>query len=129
MNHHEDKSQKVNLDFEFVIPSDAVVAAARNFVSAKDENVRAVAKALLDLTAVASRVKDAMTQGGNVDLAPYFDFWFADAIAAANSIKSSDDKNIRHLAESLIAQESAIIRSKTAFLSEMKRRGIRPSGN
>jgi len=61
------------------------------------------------------------------DLAPYFDFWFADAITAANLIESSDNERIRFLAESLIAQEDAILRSKMEFLSEMKRRGIRPN--
>lgn len=58
---------------------------------------------------------------------PYFDFWFADAITAANLIESSDNESIRFLAESLIAQEDAILRSKMEFLSEMKRRGIRPN--
>lgn len=56
-----------------------------------------------------------------------FDFWFADAITAANLIESSDNESIRFLAESLIAQEDAILRSKMEFLSEMKRRGIRPN--
>ena len=34
----------------------------------------------LDVTAEASAVQKAIAEDGNVDLGPYFDFWFADAI-------------------------------------------------
>lgn len=119
--------QKASFDFEVVIPTDMVVLAAKKHTDSDNENVRAVAKALLDLTAVSTMIRDRIKNRQPVDLAPYFDFWFADAITAANLIESSDNESIRFLAKSLIAQEDAILRSKMEFLSEMKRRGIRPN--
>jgi hypothetical protein len=118
--------QKVSLNFDFVIPADLVVNAANENLDSDDENIRAVSKAILDLTREATKVKDGMMADGNVDLAPYFDFWFADAIPAANVLLDSKDDNIRYMAECLIEQEKAILKSKTAFLDEMKRRGIKP---
>ena len=118
--------QKVSLNLNFVIPADLVVNTANENLDSDDENIRTVSKAILDLTREATKVKDGMATNGNVDLAPYFDFWFADAIAAANTLLKYDDANIRYMAECLIEQEKAIHKSKTSFLEEMKRLGIKP---
>ena len=118
--------QKVSLNFDFVIPADLIVTTANKNLTSTNENIRAVSKAILDLTREATTVKNGMTASGNVDLAPYFDFWFADAVAAANALLNNEDNNIRYMAECLIEQEQAILKSKTAFLEEMKSRGIKP---
>lgn len=111
-------------EFEFLDLSEMVLKAAKDHIGHQDENIRAVAKALLDITDVATELRLQMAKPGIVDLSPYFDFWFADAITAAIANMTSDDKTIRYLSRALIDQESAIIRSKTAFLEAIKNRGL-----
>jgi len=118
--------QKVTFKFDFVIPAEMILKTANDNLGSNDENVRAVAKAILDVTREATKVKEGIAADGNVDLAPYFDFWFADAIAAANTLLNSENENIRYMAECLIEQEKAILKSKMDFLDEMKRCGIKP---
>jgi hypothetical protein len=118
--------QKVTLNFSFVIPAEMILKTANDNLDSSDESIRSVAKAILDVTREAKRVQEGIAADGNVDLAPYFDFWFADAIAAANSLLNSEKENIRYMAESLIEQEKAILKSKIDFLDEMKRCGIKP---
>jgi len=103
-----------------------ILKTANDNLGSNDENVRAVAKAILDVTREATKVKEGIAADGNVDLAPYFDFWFADAIAAANTLLNSENENIRYMAKCLIEQEQAILKSKMDFLDEMKRCGIKP---
>jgi hypothetical protein len=118
--------QKVTFDFDFVIPAEMTLKTAKDNLGSSDENVRAVAKAIVDVTREATRVQESLRADGNIDLAPYFDFWFADAVAAANKLLNSGNENIRYMAKCLIEQEQAILKSKRSFLDEMKRRGIRP---
>jgi hypothetical protein len=115
-------------DFQFIEPSEAVMAAAQKFRDSPDEDRRCVAKALLDVTAAGRAIKDALIEDRDVDAAPYFDFWFADAISAAEKLLHSDDKEARYLAQCLIDSEKAIIKSKESFLAEVKRLGVKPKG-
>ena len=118
--------QKFNFSFSFIEPAANLLEAARHFADSPDENRRAVAKAVLDVTAAGRAIKDALLQNRDADLAPYFDFWFADSVACAQKLLASDDKEARYLAECLIQLEQAAIKSKESFLAEMKRLGIKP---
>jgi len=119
-------AKEIQFSFDFVIPTEHVLAIARTWLTSEDERRRAVGKALIDVTKEARTVQQAMAANGHVELGPYFDFWMADAIAAANELLTSDDENDRALAQCLIDQEKAILESKAGFLAEMKRQGIQP---
>lgn len=121
-------SKDFSFKLDFVIPADIVVCTANENLDSVDENTRAVSKAILDLTREATKVQAAVAEDGDVDLAPYFDFWFADSIAAANALVKCDDTTaaVRDMAEMLIKQEEAVLKSKAAFLKEMKRLGVKP---
>lgn len=120
----EEKAFK--FDFQFIEPSEAVMEAAQKLRESPDEDRRCTAKALLDVTAAGRAIKDAIIEDRDVDLAPYFDFWFADAVSAAEKLQHADDKDARHLAQCVLDSEKAIIKSKESFLAEMKRLGIKP---
>jgi hypothetical protein len=120
--------KKFNFSFSFIEPAPNLLEAARKFAKSPDENRRAVAKAVLDVTAAGRAIKDALLQNSDADLAPYFDFWFADSIACAQKLLDSDDKEARYLAQCLIELEQAAIKSKESFLAETKRLGIKPKG-
>ncbi|SRR5216684_818108 len=118
--------QKFNFSFSFIEPAPHLLEAARKFADSPEENRRAVAKAVLDVTAAGRAIKEALLQNRDADLAPYLDFWFADSVACAQKLFASDDKEARYLAECLIQLEQAAIKSKESFLAEMKRLGIKP---
>jgi hypothetical protein len=121
----EGNKKKFKLTFNFVMPAERVMQIARDRVDSPDENYRSVAKALLDVTAEAAKVKDALTEDRDVDVAPYLDFWFADAVACATKLLQSDDPDARDLAQCLIDAEKATIKSKECVLAEIKRLGLR----
>lgn len=114
--------------FNFIEPGARLLEAARKFADSSDENRRAVAKAVLDVTAAGRAIKDAILEDRDADLAPYFDFWFADSIECAQNLLVSDEKDARQLAECLIQLEQALIKSKESFLAEQKRLEIKPKG-
>ena len=122
-----DKGKQFQFSFEFITPAERVMAFARASIASHDENYRSVAKAVLDVTAEALSIQKAIAEDGRVDLAPYFDFWFGDAVGCANKLLQYDDKEARHLGQCLIDLEKASIKSKESFLAEMKRLGIQPS--
>jgi hypothetical protein len=112
------------------MPTKHVLDIARTWLASSDhEKRRAIAKALIDVTKEARTVQRGLADNGNVDLAPYFDFWMGDAVSAANELLNSNDENDRTLAQCLIDQEKAIIKSKADFLAEMKRQGIQPKND
>ena len=94
---------------EFIEPAERMVSVARKFAESPDENRRAVAKVLLDVSAAGLMVKKAMepkpdaenAAGANTttDMAPYLDFWFADAIGCAQKLLQYDDAESRDLAQ------------------------------
>ena len=115
----------MSLQFDWVRPSNLIIAVACDGVDSTEADVRDVSKALLDLIAEAARIQMGILADGSVDLAPYFDFWFADSIVAANRLLSHDEETIRLLAECLICQEQSLIESKESFLKSMHRLGIK----
>jgi hypothetical protein len=119
-------SKKVSLEFEFVIPSERTSQKAKKHLDSSDTRVQAVAKALIDFAELSTEVKDFLENKTGGDLAPYLDFWFADAVIAAKMLKNSRDEEIRDLATTLIEQEKAAIESKEFLLRKMKSLGIRP---
>lgn len=129
MDASPDDSQKASFDLDITLPGESMLLLARESAASPNEDLRAVAKAVLDVTAEGAKVQQGFETGGSVDLAPYFDFWFADAITAAERLLHADNEAARSLARCLIDQERAILRSKEGFLEEMKRRGIQPSGD
>jgi hypothetical protein len=112
--------QELKFSFHFIEPAENLLEAARKLVDSPDENRRSVAKAVVDVTATGRAIKDALLENRNADLAPYFDFWFADSINCAQKLLHSDDKESRYLAECLIKLEQAAIKSKESLLAEMK---------
>ena len=120
--------QNLKFSFQFIEPAPYLLEAARKLVDSPDENCRAVAKAVLDVTDAGRKIKDALLENRDADLAPYFDFWFADSIACAQKLLQSDDKEARYLSECLIKLEEAAIKSKEGLLAEFKRLGIKPGG-
>lgn len=108
------------------MPAEHLMSFARESTEAQDADLRAVSKALIDVTNEADIVLKQFAADGNVDLAPFFDFWFVDSVDAAKRLLESPDDNIRHLAECLISQEQAIVESKEDFLTETKRLGVKP---
>ena len=57
-------------------------------------------------------IKKAMEENRDADLAPYLDFWFADAIACAQKLLQYEDAESRNVARCLIDAEQAVIASK-----------------
>lgn len=116
----------IELQCDLVIPNEVILQTAREHLNASSEQVRCVAKAILDLTDVTRSVKEALAANRSCDLSPYFDFWFADAIPAATALQNSPEKYISYMAKCLLKQEQAVDRSRRIFLIEMKRRGLTP---
>jgi hypothetical protein len=123
-----DEKKQVRLTFDFVMPVERIMAVARDHLDSPDGNYRSVAMAVLDVTAVATTIQKEIAADGNVDLAPYFDFWFGDAVDCAHKLLHYSDSDARDLGQCLIDMEKAAIKSKENFLTEMKRLGIRPGG-
>jgi hypothetical protein len=120
------EKKEFKFSFQFIEPAEHLLEAARKFADSPNENCRAVAKAVLDVVAAGRKIKNALAENRDADLAPYFDFWFADSVACAQRLLPSDDKQARYLAACLIELEAAAIKSKESFLAEMKRLGITP---
>lgn len=120
------ESQEFKFKFSFAIPADHLLAFARESVESPNADLCTVANAMLDVTSEAEKIRQGFANNGKVDLAPFFDFWFADAIDAAKRLKKSPDDNTRHLADCLITQEQSIIESKEDFLTETKRLKLKP---
>ena len=115
----------------FVMPEEFVLESARGGVESPDVDIQAVSKALLDLTTVAKKVQADILEDISVDLGPYFDFWFADSVAAASRLLNHEQEQVRYLAQCLIDQEKSVLQSREGFLLELKRLGIKqqPSGS
>jgi hypothetical protein len=109
-------------------PAERLMAIARKWRDSPDENRRCVTKALLDVTDLGRVIADNMMNDRNTDLAPYLDFWFADAVACAENLSKYEDAESRDLAQCLIDSEKSLIKSKERVLAEINRLGIRPSG-
>jgi hypothetical protein len=119
--------QYFRFSWQYIEPGPRLLEAAQKLADSPDEDRRAVAKALLDVTAAGRKIQDAMGENRDVDLAPYFDFWFADAVSSAEKLLQADDQETRQLARCVIDAEKAIIKSKESFLVEQKRLGIKPN--
>lgn len=119
--------QHARIGFEFVIPADQLLASAREMLASPIQEYRDIAKAVLEVTDISLDLQHRLSSQIEADFAPYFDYWFGDAIEAAKRHKASSDKGVAAVAESLIAQEEAIVHSKEAFLLEAKRLNIRPN--
>ncbi len=117
--------QNFNFQFSFVMPTDQVMEIARTHVDSANEDYRSVAKALLDTTEEATKVKDCIEKDIDVDVAPYLDFWFADAVECAKRLLDSGDHDAGLLAHCLIDAEKATIKSKENMLAEIKRLGLK----
>jgi hypothetical protein len=113
---------------EFIEPPPPVRVLARKLLDSPDDNCRSLAKAVLDVAKAGRKIKTSIAGDKEIDLAPYFDFWFGDALDTAQKLLHSDDKVIRQLAQCLIEMEKAVVESKENFLVEMKRLGFRGCG-
>ncbi len=115
---------KFNLDLKFSIPSEWLLDRARRLVKSEDADIRVVAKAVIDATAVAVETQNMVQNAGEdteVSLDAYLDHWFGDSIEAAGRLLASKDEDWRLLAETLISQEKAVVASKESVLKEHKR--------
>ncbi|MBI3821706.1 MAG: hypothetical protein HY289_03390 [Planctomycetes bacterium] len=111
----------------FVEPAEHLMGIIRTFADSPDENRRAVAKAMIDVSAAGAMIKEAILKNAGCDMAPYLDFWFADALVCARSLLEYDDAESRDLGQSLIDAEKSVIRSKESVLAEIKRLGLKRS--
>ncbi len=118
---------KFKFSLDFVMPAEMLLNAAKKGKYSSNADIRTVSKALLDLTSEAKTIQREIKKDGNVDLGPFFDFWFVDAIECAERLKSHDDETIVALADCIIDAEQCIIKSKESFLLEMKRLGVKPN--
>jgi hypothetical protein len=117
-------SKEIDISFEFIVPSDAVLEDARRMAGSPNPDVQKVGKTLLELTEVTEKTKAAVadvTSEGKYDLGVYFDFDFGDSIAAAKRLQGGLDKEVKDVANTLLTQADAIAASKTAFLRVTKR--------
>ncbi len=111
----------VEYSLDFPLPADSILDIAENSTHSDDERLRVIGQAVLDFTAIANLTKDDFLQGNAIDLAPYLDFWFSDAIDIAKASLNDPDSNLRTLAQCLIDQEKCAIESKVFVLRESKR--------
>jgi hypothetical protein len=125
-NSMADVTKRFQFSLQFIEPSETIMASARKLVASPDENRRSVAKALLDATAAGLAIKKAMEENRDADMAPYLDFWFADASSNAEQFLHCDDEEARDVAQCLIDVEKAAIKSKESVLAEIKRLGLKP---
>lgn len=114
------------LKMEFVVPTESTLSLARSLSDSPDVDCRAVAKAILDSNTEATIVREGIANNLDVDLAPYLDFWFADALECANRLRRHPDSEIRNMANCLIELEADAIKSKECVLTEIKRLGSKP---
>lgn len=116
-------SDEVHFSIEFVVPPEQTIDLAKQYLESSDIDKKIVAKALIDVTEVTSRTRDAYGRQEDLNLSDYFDHWFGDAIESAQRILVSSDADAQRLASALISQEQAIVRSKESFLNGAKRLG------
>jgi len=115
--------KKVNFSFQFIVPAEAVLEAARKMAVSGNQDEQQVGETLLDLTEVTEKTKAAIADVASqaeYDLAVYFDYKFGDALEAAKRLQSSSDKNDRYVAETLLRQSDAILSSKAAWQNAVK---------
>ena len=110
--------QEVNINFNFVVPAEGVLATARKMAASSDADQKAVGSTLLDLTEITNRTKDAVADVKNpatYDLAVYFDYKFGDSLEAAKRLEKGGEKEVGYVATTLVKQSEAIAESKAAF--------------
>ncbi len=120
---NKDPANAIDLSFQFTVPADTVMDAARKMATSTNHDESAVGKTLLDLTEVTKKTKAAvadMASKEQYDLAVYFDYKLGDSVEAARRLMSSLDANVRHVAQTLISQSDAIASSKASFLAATK---------
>lgn len=107
---------------------DTLETAKRLAKSSLDQTVRDVAKAVVDATKIGRKTMKVLTVGivEDFDLGDYFDFWPGDAAESAETLKTSEDRDVRLVAEMLLNQLEAMAVSKQDFLLEQKRLGLGP---
>jgi hypothetical protein len=115
--------KELNLSFQFVVPTDEVIEAARRMTASSNQDEREVGRVLLDLTEVTNKTKAAVANvatQATIDLAVYFDFNLGGSLEAATRLATSPDAPVRHVAQTLISQSEAIAASKAAFSKATK---------
>ena len=122
-----EKKVPFQFSLSFIEPAEYLMGIMRKFADSPDENRRAVAKAMLDVSAAGAAVKEAMLKNAGCDMAPYLDFWFADALVCAQKLLQYDDAESRDMGQSLIDAEKSVIKSKESVLAEIKRLGLKRS--
>jgi hypothetical protein len=124
----KDEGQEFRLDLKFNAPTGRMMAIAQAGLASPDESFRVVAKAIIDLTSAMRSLEKEMVADGDVNLDPYLDFCFGDALDHAHQLLKRDDDDARNLAQCLIDMEKAVVKSKENVIAEIKRLGIKPPG-
>ena len=122
-NSSKASAKSVDISFQFVIPADSVMEAARKMTTSTNHDEREVGKTLLDLTEVTNKTKAAVADvvsKEKYDLAVYFDYKLGDSLEAAKRLMSSTDANVRLVAQTLVSQSDAIAASKASFSEATK---------
>ncbi len=117
-------AKQVNVQFRFIVPAEGVLATAQKMASSSNSDEKAVGSAVVELTDITNRSKAAVEDVANpatYDMAVYFDYKFGDSLEAAKRLKSSAEKEVGYVADTLISQAKAINQSKAAFLAAAKK--------
>jgi hypothetical protein len=120
--------KKIASQFEFVFPADRVEAIARSFIESSDARRQLLANAVLDISKYARLVQAAFSGTpnlGNVDLKLYLDYKTESAVAIANELLNSPDKDERDVSQILLSQDRAIRESKRRVLDSINGPDIR----
>ncbi len=121
----EPTEKEVELSFQFIVPSDEVLATARRMAQSTSEDEQSVGKCLLDLTEVVLKSKAALENPGteeHFDLSVIFDYNAGGSLEFAKRLTGSADRDVHNVATTLEAQLNAIAASKIAFLGVAKGR-------
>jgi hypothetical protein len=115
--------KEIDISFQFIIPTDSVLEAARRMAASSIPDEQAVGRSVLKLTEVTTRTKAAVEDAASqkdYDLSVYFDFDLSDSLGAAQRLLESAGKEAKNVAQTLQSQADAIAASKTAFLKATK---------
>src|SRR5262245_4823278 len=115
----------INYQLNFIVPAEKVLAEAQRLSEYADDDVRNVAKTLVDQTALVNQanagLENKLQPEGTFDLAPLFDNWLGDSLERAEKLLTHSDESVGWVARCLIEQSEGLAQSKENFLTEMKR--------
>jgi len=111
------KLKHVDFNFRFIVPAETILDTARRMMTSTNPDEREVGKSVVKVTEASNKTKAALEDSAGdekYDLAVYLDFNFGNSLEAAKRLVNSIDKEVRYVAETLIAQCKAVKNSKAS---------------